>query len=81
MVMHCQTAKELKFNSFSRLGTITHFTRHIRTRREIGLEHGLASTSHISQDSLPKVPPQKLIHWSIGFIEKLLIKMCSSNAF
>lgn len=48
MVMHCQTAKELKLHSFSCLRIITHLPSHIRIRRKIMFEYGLISTSHIS---------------------------------
>jgi hypothetical protein len=39
----------------------------------------LASTPHINENSLPKMPTQKLIYRSLRIIKKSLIKMFASN--
>jgi hypothetical protein len=44
------------------------------------LKHRLPSTLHICQNRLPEVPTEELIGWSLGIIEKSLVKIFSSNA-
>ena len=44
------------------------------------LESRLASTPHISENRLSKMPPEELIWWSLRIIKKSLIKMFSSNS-
>jgi hypothetical protein len=43
------------------------------------LEPRLPSTSHVCQDRLPEVPSQKLIDWSLGFVQEFLIEMLTSK--
>ena len=56
------------------------FTHHVRTGREITLENRLASSPHVGEHRLPKIPTQKRIDWSTRTSNKSLIKVLAGNA-
>jgi hypothetical protein len=43
------------------------------------LEYRLPSASHVDKNRLSKMPPEKLIYWSLRIIKQSLIKMLPSN--
>jgi hypothetical protein len=75
-----QATKQLKLHPFSSFWALKYLTHYIRARREIMLESRLASTPYISENRLSKMPPEKLIWWSLRIVKKSLIKMFSSNS-
>lgn len=55
------------------------FPDHIQAGWKVMLEDGFASTPHIGQDGLSKVPTQNCIHGSVRIVKKSSIQMSSSN--
>jgi hypothetical protein len=71
--------KQLELHPLSSLWALKYTTYHVRASWEIMLEYRLASTSHIGENRLSKMPLEELIWWSLRIIKKCLIKMFSSN--
>jgi hypothetical protein len=74
-----QAIEQLKLHPLSSLWTLKYTTNDIRARWEIMLEGRLASTPHINQNRLSKMPPEKSIYWPLRIIKKSLIKMIPGN--
>jgi len=74
-----QTAKQFKLHSLNRLWTLKNVANNIGPRWKIMLEYRLASTPHINQNRLSKMPPKEFIWWPLRIIKKSSIKMLPGN--
>ena len=74
-----QAIEQLKLHPLSSLWTLKYITDYIRARWKIMLEDRLASTPHINQNRLSKMPPKKFIYWPLRIIKKSSIKMFPGN--